>query len=1183
MVPTDADVPTLAADDPVGDPAGDPVGEGDSGSPDGESTLGSEHGPGGGAARVVELPEVDRERYVVGEHVASGGGGRIHVAHDGWLGRTVAIKRLRPTGDRTAQERFAREALLTARLQHPGIVPVYEAGRWPGGDPFYAMKLVSGQPLSTPIAAARSLAERLALLPHVLDVAEAIAYAHSRGVIHRDLKPANVLVGKFGETVVIDWGLGKDLGDDAPSEQVETAAVELQGEPVEGALEPDDDELTRAGAVMGTPAYMPPEQARGEAVGPAADVYALGAILYHVLSGRSPYERGTGLEVLGRVLLGPPPPLTELVPRVPRELAAIVRKAMAREPDDRYPTAAQLAEDLRRYQTGQIVGAHRYTTRQRLRRWLWRHRTAVSATAAALVVLAVAGGYAHLELRAEHGRTLREYERAEGERANAMEALARAEAAKAQADASMAQALDRADALLLERARVETPRKPNAALGCLSQLSDRFEGWRQAQVIAADAAARGLASVLGPCRDGDREQGEAVGRTCVPGGVMGLMAGPGRVDVLRGDGRIEGFEPLEPRSLGEVVPARGVRRAARRGDVLVTVDDAGELRRWDVPSKTSEVLGRFEHAPSWVRLAGAHGVLALEPSVSASTLWHWAPDRPLRALTTCLRIGDQLAPAVASSPAGGWAGCMGHGEIVLAELEGDRTLRIPVDSMIRDVAVSDDGRWVAWAGKDGTLPTIWDVAGRRRLHPTLDGDGIQISRLAFVPGSSRLVALSYGGAVASWEPGQAELRRLSTHGAAVYSMAVSDDGRRLATSAGDGTVHLHDLREGSVRRLEGFTGAGLEVVLLPEDGPVVVTALDERAYAWPVTSAHGEVLARLPEGSTGLAVDAAGTRALVGGREGSLWLLPLRDGAEPQRLEGLRGEVTALSFTPDGTGVVAGSDGGTVGLWSVEGERRWLEGLDVGRIRGLSLSADGAELAVAGYHHGAVRLATATGQRHATIPGQRAAGVTLLPDDGLLLWSHEGWVGLWGRDGHERLRQQLSDEVWVARISPRGDALVVAGRDGRLRRYALPDGSERQPALEGRLDVVDIAYVDGGRRLLTIGNDLRMRLWDAETLALVRSFEGHRGHLTQVAVREGGARVVTGSHDGTARLWDLATGESRELVGHTGAVWAPVLLPDGRAVLTAGADGTVRRWPDDVPHDEAGLRRWLDEQLARVP
>src|SRR5690606_25687297 len=136
-------------------------------------------------------------------------------------------------------------------------------------------------------------------------------------------------------------------------------------------------------------------------------------------------------EVLGRVLLGPPPPLTELVPRVPRELAAIVRKAMAREPDDRYPTAAQLAEDLRRYQTGQIVGAHRYTTRQRLRRWLWRHRTAVSATAAALVVLAVAGGYAHLELRAEHGRTLREYERAEGERANAMEALARAEAAKA--------------------------------------------------------------------------------------------------------------------------------------------------------------------------------------------------------------------------------------------------------------------------------------------------------------------------------------------------------------------------------------------------------------------------------------------------------------------------------------------------------------------------------------------------------------------------------------------------------------------------------------------------------------------------------------------------------------------------------------------------------------------------------
>jgi WD40 repeat protein len=1140
-----------------------------------EPTTGVATGPRG-AELPAELPEVDRERYTVGEHVASGGGGRIHVAHDRRLGRTVALKRLRPTRDRTAQDRFVREALLTARLQHPGIVPVYEAGRWPDGDPFYAMKLVSGQPLSRQVEVTRSLAERLALLPHVLDVAEAIAYAHSRGVIHRDLKPANVLVGSFGETVVIDWGLGKELGDEASSERL-AATPHEPGEGDEG-----DGELTRAGAVMGTPIYMPPEQARGEPVGPAADVYSLGAILYHVLAGRPPYERGSGLEVLGRVLLGPPPPLTELEPRVPRELAAIVAKAMAREPGDRYPTAAQLAEDLRRYQTGQIVGAHRYTAGQRLRRWAWRYRTAVTASAAALLVLAIGGAIGVRELQDEVARTLEQYGEAKRARADAMEArdgamVARDEAVRAHEEAEEARgkAVDRADALLLERARVEAPRQPNEALGCLSQISGRFGEWSRVQVIASDAAAHGLASVLRDC------QAEAE-PPCVTGGARRLMSGPGagQVDVLRGDGRIEGFDSLQRRSLGLVIPAQGVQRADRRGATMVTFDEAGELRRWDVPSQTSERLGRPEAPLSWVSLASEHDVLGLEAGGDESRLWHWAADGSVRLLATCTKEGDQVAPPVAVSSGGRWAGCAdyGAGQLTLVELGSERTLDTPLEALPRDVAVDDDATWVAWPERDEAL-MVWDVKGGRRLRLDVGEGRFEAAQLAFVPGSSRLVVSSYEGSVATWVPGQRRLVRLSSHEAMVSSLAVAADGQRVATAAVDGTLHVYELASGRMRRLEGMAGAGIDVELLPDHSAVVALALDHSMYAWPMTSAHGELVARLPQAALLAALDPTGEWLAVGGKQGGPWLVPVSGVGEPRLLEGLRSDVRALAFTADGQAVAAGCDAGMVGVWTLDGERRWLEDLGGSSIRGLGFTADDEELAVAAFHEGALRFEAATGRRRAVIEGKRIAGLEQVAGDRLLVWSYEGWVGLWARDGTELLRRQLADEVWVARASPAGDALFVGGRDGRLRRLSVPSGEEVVAASRD-LDVVGIELLDGGARVLTNSNDQSLRLWDGETLALERTFEGHRGHVGDLAVGEGRPRAVSAGHDGAARVWDLVTGESRELLGHQGAVTAVVLSLDGRTVLTTGDDGTVRRWPDDVPDDEAGLRQWLDRQLV---
>jgi serine/threonine protein kinase/tetratricopeptide (TPR) repeat protein len=335
------------------------------------------------------LPEVAKELYTTDKEIARGGMGRIVAAEDRRLGRPVALKELLdPHGEQIT--RFQREALITARLQHPGIVPVYEAGRWPSGEPFFAMKLVSGRPFDRVIADATKLDDRLALLPRLASACDAIAYAHSQRIVHRDLKPGNVLLGDFGETVVIDWGLAKDL-DAIESPESQNRSPRAQIEKPEPRDRSQSSTLTIAGAVMGTPAYMPPEQARGETVDQRADVFALGAMLYHLLAGVPPYNSRTATDVLAAAALGRVIPLVERERRSPKELITIVERAMAPVPSDRYPNAGELADELRRFLTGQLVGAHSYTALERVGRFVRKHRAAVAIATLATVGFAVGG------------------------------------------------------------------------------------------------------------------------------------------------------------------------------------------------------------------------------------------------------------------------------------------------------------------------------------------------------------------------------------------------------------------------------------------------------------------------------------------------------------------------------------------------------------------------------------------------------------------------------------------------------------------------------------------------------------------------------------------------------------------------------------------------------------------------
>lgn len=343
-------------------------------------------------------------RYVPGPELARGGMGKILSAEDRLLGRTVALKLLRRSSTGLSR-RFMLEQRITARLQHPAIVPIYDAGVLDDGEPFFAMRLVRGESLDRHAERATSLEERLRLLPAVLGVVDAVAYAHGEGVVHRDLKPQNVLVGPFGEVVVLDWGLARESSGETDHGEAEDT--------IPGGH--DDGSLTRDGDRLGTVAYMAPEQAAGHTADARSDVYGLAAILYHVLTGKPPHAgRTTSLST--KAVLHVPPPLAIVAPEVPADLVAIVARGMAQDPAARYASAQELAEDLKRWQAGRMVLAHRYSSRDLVRRFVRRHRASLLATTTALVILTTLGVLGVQRILAERSHALAEGARADAQR-----------------------------------------------------------------------------------------------------------------------------------------------------------------------------------------------------------------------------------------------------------------------------------------------------------------------------------------------------------------------------------------------------------------------------------------------------------------------------------------------------------------------------------------------------------------------------------------------------------------------------------------------------------------------------------------------------------------------------------------------------------------------------------------------
>ena len=355
--------------------------------------------------RLRERLDPESRLEVQGE-LARGGMGAVLSVLDKNLRREMAMKVMlkqtepgRAVSSR-AMGRFLDEAQITGQLEHPGIVPVHELGIDPDGKVYFTMKLVQGEELSDVYRRAWAEEEGWSttrVLGLFQRVCEAMAYAHSRGVIHRDLKPANVMVGSFGEVYVMDWGLARIRGEE------DQVAGELAPEDESGVVRsdrqdmrdrtPDSSILTRQGDIMGTPAYMPPEQATGQIdeMDERSDVYAIGAMLYELLAGRKPYtvpgQDVNMVSLLNQIREGSPVPIHELQADVVPELEAICEKAMSHDIDERYRDMGELGEDLRNYLEGRVVSAYETGALAELKKWVRRNRGLANALTAGIFVL----------------------------------------------------------------------------------------------------------------------------------------------------------------------------------------------------------------------------------------------------------------------------------------------------------------------------------------------------------------------------------------------------------------------------------------------------------------------------------------------------------------------------------------------------------------------------------------------------------------------------------------------------------------------------------------------------------------------------------------------------------------------------------------------------------------------------